>query len=248
MKLTVLGCSGTFPGPDTGCSAYLLQHEGFTVLIDVGSGAIGELQHHADLFGVDAVFLSHLHADHCLDLVGYTYARRYCPGEPPPVLPVYGPAGTRARLSEAGGWPAADRLEEVYDFRTVTAGRLEIGPFTVDLATMNHPVRCHGSRWSAGGRSLTYSGDTGVCDELVSLAQGTDLALFEASWYDGDENPPGVHLTGRQAGEHAARAQAERLLLTHITPWGDRQRSYEEASPAFRGALDVAVRGVVYEV
>ena len=82
----------------------------------------------------------------------------------------------------------------------------------------------------------------------VGLAKGTDLALFEASWYDEDENPPGVHLTAGECGDHAARAGVERLLLTHITPWGDRQRTYEQARRHFTGDLDVATRGVVYDI
>lgn len=248
MKLTVLGCSGTFPAVDTGCSAYLLEHEGFRVLLDMGGGAVSELQRHGGLFDLDAIFLSHLHADHCLDVVGYTYARRYAPGGMPPALPLYGVAGTLERIAAAGAWPVTAGLEGAYEVHTIVPGHSEIGPFSVDLAAMNHPVECLGSRWTAGGRSLTYSGDTGITDDLVSLAKGTDLALFEATWYDDDANPPGVHLTAGETGDHAARAGVERLLLTHITPWGDRQRSYEEARRRFTGDLDVATRGVVYDI
>jgi len=248
MKLTVLGCSGTFPGPDSGCSSYLLQDEGFTLLVDAGSGAVGELQRHVDLLGVDAVFLSHLHADHCLDLVSYTYARRYDPAGTPPALPVHGPEGTCERLTQAGGWSDADGLQAVYEFTDVHAGTTEIGPFRVDLARMNHPVVCHGARFTSGGSSLTYSGDTGWSDALVELARGTDAALFEATWYDGDANPPGVHLTAREAGQHAAAAQVERLLLTHVTPWGDRDRTLAEAAGAFSGAAEVVSRGTAYDI
>lgn len=248
MRLIVLGCSGTIPGPDGGCSSYLLQSDGFTLLVDAGVGAVGELQRHVELYGVDAVFLSHLHADHCLDLVSYSYARRYGPGDAPSALPVYGPDGARERLAAAGGWNARDPLEQVYDFNSVTAGSLGIGPFDVRLAVMNHPVLCHAARFTAGGRSLTYSGDTADSEALVDLARGTDLALFEATWYDGGPNPPGVHLTALGAGEHAERAGARRLLLTHIPPWGDPERSAEEAGRAYRGPLEVAARARCYEV
>ncbi len=244
----MLGCSGTFPGPHSGCSSYLLRDDGFTLLVDAGSGAVGALQEHAQLFGVDAVFLSHLHADHCLDLVSYTYARRYDPAGAHPTLPVFGPEGTAARLAQAGGWGQQDGLAKVYDFRTVEAGSTEIGPFRVDLARTNHPVLCHAARFTSGGRSLTYSGDTGDCPELVELARGCDVALFEASWYDGDVNPPGVHLTARESGEHAARAGVQRLLLTHVTPWGDRGRTHEQAARAYRGDLEVVSSGTTYHI
>ena len=93
MKLTVLGSAGTFPGPDSPCSAYLVEHEGFRLLLDFGPGSLGPLQRHLGLLDLDAVYLSHLHADHCLELVTYSYARRYHPDGNPPSLPVYGPAG-----------------------------------------------------------------------------------------------------------------------------------------------------------
>jgi ribonuclease BN (tRNA processing enzyme) len=248
VKLTVLGCSGTFPGPDSACSSYLVEHEGFRLLLDAGNGAVGALQQHVELFGIDAVLLSHLHADHCMDLVAYSYARRYNPVERLDPLPVFAPPGAQERLLRCyERWPE-DGLESVYSFHDVHPGRMELGPFQVDLASMAHPVECNAIRLTAGGRSLTYSGDTGPTENLVKLAQGTDLALFEASWYDGDPNPPDVHLTGREAGEHAAKAQAGRLLLTHVVPWGSRERTLEEADGVFPGPLEVVGSGSTYDL
>ena len=94
MRLTVIGCSGSFPGPDSPASCYLIEEQGFRLLLDLGSGSLGPLQRHARLDGIDAVCLSHLHADHCLDLCGYWVARTYRPEGPAPQIPVYGPAGT----------------------------------------------------------------------------------------------------------------------------------------------------------
>ncbi len=101
MKLTVLGCAGTFPGPGTACSSYVLEHDGFRLVIDVGNGALGPLQEHIGLLGINAVLLSHLHGDHCLDLVAYSYALRYHPEGPLPRLPIYGPVSSRHRLCGA---------------------------------------------------------------------------------------------------------------------------------------------------
>ena len=94
MRVTVVGCAGSFPGPDSPASCYLLEAEGFRLVIDMGNGALGVLQRYAGLFGIDAICLSHLHADHCIDLGAYWVARQYPPDGPQPPIPVYGPRGT----------------------------------------------------------------------------------------------------------------------------------------------------------
>jgi ribonuclease BN (tRNA processing enzyme) len=248
VRLTVLGCSGTFPGPQSGCSSYLVEADGFRLMIDAGNNAIGALQSCGDLLGVDAVLLSHLHSDHCIDLVAYAYARRYHPLGMPPALPVYGPVGTRRRLVGAFDHPPVDGLRETYDFRTVTPGRFEIGPFTVDLARVAHPIEAYGVRLTADGRTLTYSGDTGECEDLVKLARASDAFLCEASWHDDVANPPGVHLSGREAAEHAHRAGIGRLLLTHLVPWSDPQRTMNEATPCFSGEISLVQSCERYEI
>ncbi|WP_018639715.1 MBL fold metallo-hydrolase [Parafrankia elaeagni] len=248
MKLTILGCSGTYPGPTSACSSYLIEDEGFRLVLDAGNGSVGELQHHCDIRDVDAVLLSHLHGDHCLDLVATSYARRYHPEGMPPKLPVYGPINTQERLCGAfERWPE-DSLADIYDFRTIGPGRLHVGPFRIDLARVAHPIEAYGVRVTAGGRTLTYSGDTGVCDRLVRLAQGSDLFLCEASFLDGEDNPPDLHLTGKDAGEHATRADVGRLVLTHLVPWGNVERTHGEARDAFDGDLSLASTGAIYEV
>ncbi len=248
MKLTVLGCAGTFPGPSSPCSAYLVEQDGFHLVVDLGSGALGALQRHIDLLDVDAVYVSHLHADHCIDLVAYSYARRYHPGGLPPRLPVHGPAGTAERICAAFETPPVDGLLDVFDFHEEPAGRRQIGPFTVRSAVVNHPVECHGLRIEAGGRSLAYSGDTGESAALVDLATDVDLLLCEATWTDSPDNPPGIHLSGTQAGEHATRARAKRLLLTHLVAWVDPQDVLAEARSTYAGELELAACGVSYEV
>jgi ribonuclease BN (tRNA processing enzyme) len=248
VQLTVLGCSGTFPGPDSPCSSYLVEHEGFRLVLDLGAGSLGQLQRHIDLLDVDAVYVSHLHADHCIDLVAYSYARRYHPGGVPPQVPVYGPEGTASRICGAFETPPVHGLLDVFDFREVPVGTRQIGPFTVTSARTNHPVECHALRVEAGGRSLTYSGDTGECPGLVELATGTDLFLCEASWEHAAEQPPDVHLSGRQAGEHATQAGVGRLLLTHVVAWADGGAIAAEARAAFSGDVALAVCGQTYDL
>ncbi|MCU1588254.1 MAG: beta-lactamase domain protein, partial [Frankiales bacterium] len=138
MQLTVLGCSGTFPGPDSPCSGYLIEHEGYRLVVDLGAGALGNLQRHCDVLDVDAVYITHLHADHCIDLVAYFYARRYHPTGMLPQLPVYGPAGMRFRIHAAFEEPPVDGFDDVYAFNERGAGTLQIGPFTVTSAVVSH--------------------------------------------------------------------------------------------------------------
>lgn len=240
MKLTVLGCAGTFPGPHSPCSGYLVEADGYRLVLDLGSGALGALQRHCDLLNVDAVYVSHLHADHCLDLVAYSYARRYHPEGVPPQLLVYGPAGTAERICAAFETPPTQGLLDVFDFREVAVGEHQLGPFHVTTVRTNHPVECHALRLEAQGRSLTYSADTGVCADLVDLADRTDLFLCEASWAHDAANPTGLHLSGREAGEHAARAGVGRLLLTHLVAWADPRQVLAEAREAFHGPVELA--------
>jgi ribonuclease BN (tRNA processing enzyme) len=247
VQLTVLGCAGTFPGPDSPCSSYLVEHDGYRFVVDMGGGSLGQLQRHIGLLDVDAVYITHLHADHCIDLVAYSYARRYHPDGLPPRLPVYGPKGTGGRICDAFDSPPLNGLIDVFDFREVPVGTMRIGPFDVTTAATNHPVECHGLRISADGRSLAYSADTGQSDALVELARDADLFLCEASWEDGDR-PDGVHLSGREAGEHATRARARRLLLTHLVAWSDADAILAEAKAAYDGELDLAVCGRTYDV
>ncbi len=249
MQLTVLGCSGTFPGPDSPCSSYLLEHDGFSLLIDTGNGSLGPLQRYAGLLAPDAVFISHLHGDHYLDLQPYLYARHYHPDGAPPALPVYAPGALTAQLKAGYGeaTSSAELVEQVYDIRPTSAGRLEIGPFAITLARTSHPIECYGARLEAGGRTLAYSADTGPCGALVELARGADVLLCEAAFGTGN-GPPDLHLSGRQAGEHATRAGAGLLLLTHLVPHGDRAATREHAAAAYAGPAELVSTGDRYEI
>jgi ribonuclease BN (tRNA processing enzyme) len=252
MKLTVLGCSGSVPGPDSPASGYLVQAEGYTLLLDLGHGAFGALQEHIDPADVDAIVISHLHADHCIDLTAYVVGLRYG-GEGYRLrgadkrIPLVGVPGTRDRIGAAYD-PLARKLglQELFAFATPTEG--ELGPFAVSYAPVNHPTPTNAIRITQGGHSLVYSADTGESAELVSLAQGADVLLCEASVGVDDEFVPDLHLTGRMAGEHAAKAGVERLIVTHVPPWNSREDAAGEAATAFSGVVEIATPKAVFEI
>ena len=248
MRLTVVGCAGSFPGPDSPASCYLLEADGFRLVIDFGNGSLGALQKYTGLFDIDAVCLSHLHADHCVDLYSYSVARSYSPAGVQPAIPVYGPAGSAERMSLIHGPGGADELMRCFEFETLAPGQLTIGPFDVQLAHMNHPVETFAFRFSYGGRSLVYTGDTGETEAVPELAAGADVFLSEAAFLDGPGLPPNIHLTARQAAAYASKAGVGRLVLTHLQPWNDRDDARAEAAAAYSGALDIAAAGQVIDL
>lgn len=250
MRVTVIGCAGTFPGPDSPASCYLLEAEGFRLVIDMGNGSLGVLQRYAELFAVDAICISHLHPDHCTDLAVYWIARQFAPQGRQPVIPVYGPRGT-AGLAKPDLGPGSDGIaggpggQLRFDVRELEPGSFGIGPFLITTERMNHPVETFGFRVQHDGWQLAYSADTGESDALVRLARDVDLLLCEASFLDGQDDRPDLHLTARQAAAHADRAGVGQLVLTHLVPWNDREQTLAQASAAFGGPLSLATSGLV---
>ena len=252
MRLTVIGSSGSFAGPDAAASCYLVEADDsdgrtWRILLDMGSGALGPLQRFASAEDLHGVFFSHLHPDHCLDLCGLYVLRKYHPDGALPRIPVWGPVGVAARMAEAYGLPRDPGMTHEFDFHEY-AGPVELGPFRVQPHGVAHPVPAYGFQVTANGRTLAYTGDTGLCDGLENLAAGADLLLSEASFRHGEDNPDNLHLTGRQAGEVAARHGVPLLVLTHVPPWyrvGDQLRDADEV---YDGTLVRATPGSTYDV
>lgn len=248
MRLTVLGCAGSFPGPESACSAYLVEAEGFRLLIDFGSGSLSALQRYAGLHAVDAIMLTHLHCDHMLDACTYVVVRRYAPQGPLPPLPMYAPAGAAERISAAYS-QEPEPVDDVYTFYGLQPGSFPIGPFAVTVDQVNHPIETYGVRLEHRGRVLAYSSDTAPCEALLRLAQGADLFLCEASYLDGADNPPDLHLTGGEAGEAATKADVGKLLLTHlVSAWGSEASTVEAAAAAYAGPVEIVRPGARYDL
>jgi ribonuclease BN (tRNA processing enzyme) len=242
--MIIVGCAGSFPGPDSPASCYLIEADGFRLVLDLGNGALGALQRYCGLDDVDAVCLSHHHADHCIDMCAYQVVRTHHPQGPRPRLPVYAPAATAERLTRAVGLDPGTGMTDAFDFVTLAPGTIEIGPLRVTTARMNHPVETFAFRVEHAGRVLAYSADTGTCDDLAVLAAGADVLLCEASFLEEPGLPPDLHLTARQAGEYASRAGAGELVLTHLVAWNDPVQTLEDAAASpFGGVLTVAAAG-----
>jgi ribonuclease BN (tRNA processing enzyme) len=250
MRVTVVGCSGSFPGPVSASSCYLVEVDGFALVLDLGSGSLGQLQRYLSLRDLDAVLVSHLHPDHCIDLLSLYVARTYDPSGRHGRLPVYAPVGAAGHLARAYGRADEPGLAGCFDFVEWSEGPRQVGPFTVTAARVAHPIETWAMRVEHDGRAVAYSGDTGPCDALVEISRGADLALFESSFEDGrdDAAPADLHLTAGQAARHAGLADVRRLVLTHLPPWNDPEVSLAAGRAAFGGPVELARPGATFEL
>jgi ribonuclease BN (tRNA processing enzyme) len=252
MKLTIVGCSGSFSGPHGATSCYLVEapYEGRTyrLVLDIGSGSLGPLQRYCKLDAIDAVAISHLHPDHCHDLCGFYVVRKYHPGGALPPIPVYGPEGTADRMARAYGCGDPVGMTAEFDFFSYSDEPIDVGPFTLSVAEVVHPITSYAIKVSYHGRSFVYTGDTGPCSVIETFGRGCDLMLSEASFVETVVNPENLHMTGKEAAELTAAAGVPRLVLTHIPPWYSPDVVYAEARPHFDGELLLAEPGAVYEI
>lgn len=253
MRLTIIGCSGSYPGPDSAASCYLLEAPDDTgrtwrLLLDLGSGALGALQRHLDPFAVDAVLISHLHPDHFFDLSGYYVLRKYHPTGCQPKLPVWGPRALSSRVARAYGLPLEPGMSAEFSFKKLPKDSFDLGPFQVTARRVDHPGKAYALRVRHQDKVLVYSGDTAPCEPLTELAQGADLLLAEAAFRDGEDNPPHLHMTGSEAARTAKAAAVGRLVLTHIPPWHDKQDAVREAKGVWDGRLGLAAEGLTFDV
>jgi ribonuclease BN (tRNA processing enzyme) len=241
MELIVLGSCGTWPSAGAATSGFLVRHEGFDLWLDAGSGTLSRLQSYVPLSGIDASLISHGHPDHFLDLYPAYYARHYYE-QGSTKLPVVAPADFVERFEQVVSEESRSTVRQTYAFQDARPNEpFELGPFRITPFEMEHVgVRSLGYRLEAGGAVLAYTGDSGPCEAVVELARDADVFLCEATWQAHDRLAS-FHMSAQQAGEHATRAGAHSLLLTHILPIHDRERSRSEAAETFDGPVDVAV-------
>ncbi|MFZ0090717.1 MAG: MBL fold metallo-hydrolase [Solirubrobacteraceae bacterium] len=262
MRVTVLGKSPAWQDAAGACSGYLVQEDGFTVLLDCGNGVFSKLRPICDYVDVDAVVITHMHADHFLDLVPFSYALRFAPRQQP--VPVGGwpgtdhparpalylpPRGTGIvrRVSEC--WGDADLVPAAFTVAEFAAAQpLRLGPLTLRFCEVPHYVLTHAVQVAGSGSRFTFGADCGPNDALVGFARDTDLLMVEATLTRPEHDRVRGHLTAREAGEHGQAAGARRLVVTHYSDELDPELTRTEAAAGYGGGVELAGEGVVYTV
>ena len=264
MRLTVLGKSPSWQDADGACSGYLVEEADTVLLLDCGNGVFGKLRRFVDYVAVDAVVISHLHADHFLDLVPFSYSLRYAPRQQPvpvdrwpgtdtPARPVlHAPAGARETFRRVcGSWGPEDLIEGAFDLREYAPEDvLEVGPMRVRFHQVPHFVETNAVEIASadGGGRITYGADHRPTEELIRFARDTDLLLIEATLPRPEREGDRGHLTPTEAGEHAREAGAKRVVLTHISDELDHLWARRCAAEAFGAQVEIAAEGATYDV
>jgi ribonuclease BN (tRNA processing enzyme) len=263
LRITVLGKSPAWQDADGACSGYLVETGGLRLLLDCGPGVFAKLRRFADYAAIDAVVISHLHADHILDLVPFASGLRYAPrqqsvpvagrpGTEEPAKPrLIGPPGAReafATLSVAGAM-RAEHIEGAFALSEYDpAGTVTLDDLTIRFRPVPHFIPCNAVELAQNGARLTFSADCEPNDALTELARDTDLLLIEATLPRPEREGPRGHLTPAEAGEHATKANAKRVVLTHYSDELDSEWARAEATRTFAGPVDMAAEGAVYAI
>jgi ribonuclease BN (tRNA processing enzyme) len=264
VRITVLGKSPAWQDVDGACSGYLVEEQGCRLLIDCGNGVFSKLRRFVEYVDVDAVVISHLHADHFLDLVPFAYALTYAPRQQPvPVPPWPGtdcpacpdlhvpPGGADVFRRVVGAWGPDDLIDNAFTLREYDpSDELEIGPLRVRFQEVPHFTETFAieiTSTESPGR-IVYGADCRPTEALPEFANGADLLIVEATLPRPERTGIRGHLTPGEAGEHGRAANAGRLVLTHISDELDATWARTEAQATFGGPVEVAVEGAVYDV
>src|SRR5215210_6287768 len=264
MRLTVLGKSPSWQDAGGACSGYLIEEDDTVVLMDCGNGVFAKLRERIDYVDVDAVVISHLHADHFLDLVPYSYALTYAPRQQPvpvagfpgtdsPAKPkLYVPPGSRETFRRVvGAWGNDDLIENAFDLiEYEVSSELEIGPFKVQFQEVPHFTETFAMRIDSanGGGRIVYGADSSPTEQLKEFAADADLLIVEGTLPRPERTGKRGHLTPREAGEHGRDAKVKRLVITHISDELDSSWAHDEATEGFGGPVELAEEGAVYDV
>jgi ribonuclease BN (tRNA processing enzyme) len=247
VELRVLGASGSWPAPAQPTSGYLVTESGFALWLELGTGTFARLQEVMSPLDIGALVVTHGHPDHFVDLYAAFYQRFFHPDRLPP-LPLFCPPGLFDAVTCHAPSSRAQEMRAIFDVREVAPGQsVEIGPFSCSTYGMRHDPTTIGLRVRAGDHTLAYTADTGPTEDILSLADGADVLLCEATWLDGQGRAPN-HLSAREAGEFGRRAGAGSLVLTHLWPRFDPEDARREAERSFGHDVLVAHSGLAIDV
>jgi ribonuclease BN (tRNA processing enzyme) len=246
MRLTVIGGCGAWPEAGQACSGFLIEQDGFRLMVDLGYATMPRLLQLVAPGELDAVYVSHGHPDHCADLNPLLRARALRE-DPFPPLPVYAPAGA---LDAVLALDRPGMLAAAYTLHEFTPGAsLGIGPFSAETRLLPHYLPNAGLRLAGEGTVLAYTGDSGPAAEIAELARNADLLVAEASYVDQVPEDSRRHLSSaRHCGQQAAQAGAAHLLLTHLLPGTDHQAARVAAGAGYDGQISVAAAGLAVDL
>ncbi|MEH7122028.1 MBL fold metallo-hydrolase [Bacillus sp. JJ1773] len=236
MNFTVIGHWGGYPKAGEASSGYLLEYDGFHLLIDCGSAVLSQLQRVLQPEELNGVIISHYHPDHTADIGVLQHARliQGFLGKEMECLPIYGHSEDEVEFSKL-------------TYKNITEGiaydpdqALTIGPFRVQFLLTDHPVTCFAMRFEAGGKSIVYTADTSFKEELVPFTNGADLLVCECNFYGNQNGKSAGHMTSLDAGKLASDANARQLLLTHLPHYGNLEQLKEEAATRYNGPISLA--------
>lgn len=236
MDITVIGCWGAYPEKNEATSGYLVECGGAKILLDCGSGVLSRLQNHCALEELDAVVLTHTHADHIADAYSLEFAILVLMqiGERSKPLDVYANEADIGKL--AFEYPNCVRVHPIRAREATT-----IGDARLEFSENVHEIPCLAVRLtSPEGKTLVYSGDTGYCEALIELSRSADVLIVESSFYDIQTGRMKGHLTAGEAGKIAALAGAGQTILTHLPHYGERNQLVTEASRHYKGPIRLA--------
>ena len=243
MKITTIGWWGAYPNAGEATSGYLLESDDFSALIDCGSGVLTQLQQYTTLQAIDAVVLSHYHADHVADIGCLQYAARILMdlGQRKDPLKIYG----HAEDNHFGG---LTYLQYSTGLAFDAGTTLQLGPLTFTFCRNIHPDPCYSMRIEQNGRAFVYISDTGYTDALVEFAHRADLLLCESSLYDEYLGRIPGHMTAGETGRIAAAAGVRHLVLTHLPHFGNHDRLVEQARQKYNGPVELATTGKYWQL
>ncbi len=243
MKITIIGWWGAYPDAGEATSGYLLELEGFAVLIDCGSGVLAQLQKFSSLQTIDAVVLSHYHSDHVADIGCLQYAARILTDleQRKKPLKIFGHA-------EDNNFDSLNYLQYSTGYAFDSQTNLQLGPFKFSFCRNIHPDPCYSMRIEVNNLAFVYISDTGFTDDLIKFAGKADLLLCESSLYDEYRGQIPGHLTAGEAGRIAAAAGVRHLVLTHLPHFGNHAMLVEQARKKYKGTLELATTGKCWQL